>query len=206
MSGVVGFPVTGMLAFDQVIIDLMNAYAVPGAALAVSRNGTVVIERGYGLLDLNDPDSQATAANSFRIASVSKPITAMGILKLIEQNGPLKLNSLVWDLLKEDFPLLPGKSLALGVDQIRILHLLQHSAGWDYSVYDPMFDVDTDESTSPQHPSPAPHHRPELRSRLGWRRRLTSARSFARCGRSLSSTHRASSSLTQTSTIACWGA
>jgi len=48
MSGVVGFPVTGMLAFDQVIIDLMNAYAVPGAALAVSRNGTIVIERGYG--------------------------------------------------------------------------------------------------------------------------------------------------------------
>jgi len=142
MSGVVGFPVTGMLAFDQVIIDLMNAYAVPGAALAVSRNGTVVIERGYGLLDLNDPDSQATAANSFRIASVSKPITAMGILKLIEQNGPLKLNSLVWDLLKEDFPLLPGKSLALGVDQIQIVHLLQHSAGWDYAVYDPMFDVD----------------------------------------------------------------
>ena len=48
MSGVVGFPVTGMLAFDLVIIDLMNAYAVPGAALAVSRNGTIVIERGYG--------------------------------------------------------------------------------------------------------------------------------------------------------------
>jgi len=76
MSGVVGFPVTGMLAFDQVIIDLMNTYAVPGAALAVSRNGTIVIERGYGLLDLNDPDSQATAGNSFRIARVSKPITA----------------------------------------------------------------------------------------------------------------------------------
>jgi hypothetical protein len=48
--------VTGMLALDQVIIDLMNAYAVPGAALAVSRNGTVVIERGYGLLDLNDSE------------------------------------------------------------------------------------------------------------------------------------------------------
>src|SRR5215469_15316132 len=106
MSGVVGFPVTGMLAFDQVIIDLMNTYAVPGAALAVSRNGTIVIERSYGLLDLNDPDSQATAANSFRIASVSKPITAMAILKLIEQNGPLILESFVWELLKEDFPLL----------------------------------------------------------------------------------------------------
>src|SRR5262249_27111141 len=116
MSGVVGFPVTGMLAFDQVIIDLMNAYAVPGAALAVSRNGTVVNEGGHGLADLKEPESTANPANSFPIASVSKAIPAMGILKLIEQNGPLKLNSLVWDLLKEDFPLLPGKSLALGVD------------------------------------------------------------------------------------------
>jgi CubicO group peptidase (beta-lactamase class C family)/catechol 2,3-dioxygenase-like lactoylglutathione lyase family enzyme len=142
MIGIAGFPSSGMLAFDQVIIDLMNTYAVPGTAIAVSRDGTVVIERGYGLLDLNDPNSQATAVNPFRVASVSKPITAMTILKLIEQNGPLTLESLVWELLKDDFPLLPGQTLAIGVDQIRIRHLLQHSAGWDDSVYDPMFDVD----------------------------------------------------------------
>jgi CubicO group peptidase (beta-lactamase class C family) len=141
MIGIVGFPSASMIAFDQQFVDLMNTYAVPGMAMAVSRNGTIVIERGYGLLDLNDPNSQATTANSFRVASVSKPITAMAILKLIEQ-GPLTLETLVWDLLNDDFPLLPGETLANGVDQIQILHLLQHSAGWDDSVYDPMFDVD----------------------------------------------------------------
>jgi CubicO group peptidase (beta-lactamase class C family) len=141
MIGIVGFPSAGMLGFDQQFIDLMNTYAVPGTALAVSRNGTIIIERGYGLLDLNDPNSQVTAAHSFRVASVSKPITAMAILKLIEQ-GPLTLESFVWELLQDDFPLLPGQTLATGVDQIRIRHLLQHSAGWDDTVYDPMFDVD----------------------------------------------------------------
>src|SRR6516165_4661599 len=65
MSGVVGFPVTGMLAFDQVFIDLMNAYAVPGAALAVSRNGTVIIERGYGLLDIGVIAGLPAAGNPY---------------------------------------------------------------------------------------------------------------------------------------------
>lgn len=142
MSGITGFPTTAMLTFDQVIIDLMNSYYVPGAALAVSRDGTIIIERGYGLLDLEDLASQVTVANSFRIASISKTITAMTILKLIEQNSSLILESFVWELLKGEYPLLPGESLAPGVDQIRIVHLLQHSAGWDDSVYDPMFDVD----------------------------------------------------------------
>jgi len=43
----------------------------------------------------------------------------------------LTLDTLVWDLLQHKYPLLSGKTLATGVDRIKIKHLLQHSAGWD---------------------------------------------------------------------------
>jgi len=134
---ITGDPTSGMIEFDQVLIDLMNAYAVPGLALAVSRNGQTIIGRGYGLLDLSDPNSLVESNNAFRIASVSKPITAMTVLRIIQDQTKdtlgrvLTLDTLVWDLLQHKYPLLSGKTLATGVDRIKIKHLLQHSAGWD---------------------------------------------------------------------------
>ena len=140
MIGINGTPSGNMRSFDQVIIDLMATYSIPGLALGVSRNGNKIIERGYGLLDSNNPNQQATAQSSFRIASISKPITAMALLKLLGQHV-FDLDTQIFSLLGPDFPLPPGKTLATGVDQITIRQLLQHSAGWDDDVYDPMFDV-----------------------------------------------------------------
>ena len=138
---ITGMPNTGMASFDQQIITLLEKYGAPGAAVAVSHNGQVIIARGYGLLDANDPNAQMMPANRFRIASASKPITAMAILALIE-SGQLLLDTNVWNLLSPQYPLLPRRSLAAGVDQITIRHLLNHTAGWDNNVYDPMFQVD----------------------------------------------------------------
>lgn len=138
---ITGVPSMGMAAFDQKITTLLINYEAPGAAVAVSRNGRVIIARGYGLLDANDPNSQTMPANRFRIASVSKPITAMAILALIE-SGQLSLNTNVWNLLSPQYPLLPGCSLTSDIDQITVRQLLNHTAGWDNNVYDPMFQVD----------------------------------------------------------------
>jgi CubicO group peptidase (beta-lactamase class C family) len=137
---ITGVPKTGMASLDLMITDLMSAWSVPGMALAVSRNGEIIVARGYGLLDQSNLNNPVNAGNTFRIASVTKPITAVAILQLIPQ-GKLTLDTPVWPLLKDDYPLFPGKALAQGVDKITIRHLLQHTAGWD--IYpDPMFDVD----------------------------------------------------------------
>jgi CubicO group peptidase (beta-lactamase class C family) len=138
--GISGAPSKGMQAFDQRIADLMGTYSIPGLALTASRNGNRIIERGYGLLDTSDPASEATAQSSFRIASVSKPITAAALLKLFTQKV-FTLDTLVFDLLKDEYPLLSGATFATGVDQITIRHLLQHSSGWSDDVYDPMLHV-----------------------------------------------------------------
>jgi len=140
MAGISGAPIAGMRAFDQVFLVLMDTYSVPGLALAVSRDGNKIIERGYGLLDRDDPGSQVTAQNSFRIASMSKPITAMALIRLLGQQV-FTLDTQVYTLLSPTFALLPGKTLATGVAQITIRQLLQHSAGWSDVSYDPMFDV-----------------------------------------------------------------
>ena len=82
-------------------------------------------------------------ANRFRIASVTKPITAMAILHLID-TGQLTLDTKVYDLLKSQYPLQPNLGpLAPGVDQITVRQLLNHTAGWGKEAihYDPMFDV-----------------------------------------------------------------
>lgn len=117
MTAVSGAPVTGMRAFDQVLLDLMDSFSVPGFALAVSRDGNKVIERGYGLLDRDDPASQVTAQNSFRIASMSKPITAMALIKLLGQ-GVFTLDTAVYGLLNPTFPLLPGHDFENAVAEL----------------------------------------------------------------------------------------
>ncbi|MCA9020027.1 MAG: serine hydrolase, partial [Planctomycetaceae bacterium] len=97
-------PMTGlnqkeMTSLDEAIKDFMMLHNPPGMAVAVSYRGRLVYARGFGYADKEtktpvQPDSQ------FRIASISKPITAVAILKLVEQ-GKLKLDDRVFDILKQ---------------------------------------------------------------------------------------------------------
>jgi CubicO group peptidase (beta-lactamase class C family) len=62
----------------------------PGCSLAVSRNGTLLYERGYGMADLG-LGVPITPASVFRVCSISKQFTAMSIL-LLAQRGQLSLD------------------------------------------------------------------------------------------------------------------
>jgi len=84
------------------------------------------------------PDSPATQPTSlFRIASLSKPITSAGILKLVEYNQ-LSLDDKVIDILPFGTP--DGKSPDPNLGKVTIHHLLEHLGGWDRDkAFDPMF-------------------------------------------------------------------
>jgi len=125
-------------SFDDLMISFLRRHKAVGGALAVARNGRLVYARGFGYADRSakrpvQPDSL------FRIASISKPITAAAVLQLVERKK-LKLTDRVFDVLKFT-PHLPGKAEAdprLG--KITIAQLLQHTAGWDSKKSpDPMF-------------------------------------------------------------------
>ncbi|HSX80035.1 MAG TPA: serine hydrolase domain-containing protein, partial [Candidatus Saccharimonadia bacterium] len=121
-----------LASFDELMTMFVKEEQVPGAGLAVTKDSRLVYARGFGLADRQQQQAvQPTAM--FRIASLSKPITAVAVLQLVERKK-LTLNAKVWDVLT-----LPEPSDARW-RQVTILHLLQHTGCWDRDKsFDPMF-------------------------------------------------------------------
>jgi CubicO group peptidase (beta-lactamase class C family) len=71
-------------ALDDVVPAALRNHGVPGAAVAVVRDGAVVWARGYGVAD-SERRTAVTADTLFQVASVSKPVAAIGVLRLVEQ-------------------------------------------------------------------------------------------------------------------------
>src|SRR5260221_14598110 len=74
-------------AFDREIESFMQLRKVPGGALAVVKDRRLVYARGYGWAD-RDRQLPARPDSLFRIASISKPFTAVGELALGQKTGP----------------------------------------------------------------------------------------------------------------------
>lgn len=123
---------------DKMMRHFLREHQIPGATIAVSRDGTIRYQRGFGYADL-ESKTPILADTKMRIASISKPITAVAILQLVEQKK-----------LKLDEPFLPYILKHLSIDpvevqddriaKVTILNLLQHFGGWDRDeTFDPMF-------------------------------------------------------------------
>ena len=100
-------PVTGLadadlVSFDEMMLKFLEDHQVPGASLAVAKDGKLVYARGFGHAD-QQLGLPVTPSMRFRIASISKPITAAAILRLIEM-GLLKLEDNPFGVLKIALP------------------------------------------------------------------------------------------------------
>lgn len=93
--------------------------------LAITTRDSVLFTGGLGLADVaaNKPVSPRTL---FRIGSITKMFTALGLLKLIEQ-GTLSLN----DEVRKIAPELPIDNPWESTHPVRVVHLLEHTAGFD---------------------------------------------------------------------------
>jgi len=115
----------------------MSARHVPGGALAVVKDRRLVYARGYGWAD-RERQERATPKSLFRVASLSKPVTAVAVLKLVEQ-GKLDLDVPAVSLLKLGGSE-PSPPRDARLDCITVRQLLQHTGGWDRDKgFDPMF-------------------------------------------------------------------
>jgi CubicO group peptidase (beta-lactamase class C family) len=135
-----GAAVPGMGSFDQAIPALMRKYDLPGGAVAVLRDGKLIYARGFGYADVeNKTPVQPDAL--FRIASVSKSITGVAIMKLVEE-GKLTLDDRVAPFIAHLTPA-PGATVDPRWEQLTIRQLLNHTGGWDRNKpnggFDPMF-------------------------------------------------------------------
>lgn len=135
-------PITGkaaeeLIPFDTAVLKIMDRHGVPGAALAIAnKNGKLVLAKGYGWADVSrgEPIKPETL---FGLASLSKTITAVATLKLVEQ-GLLALEDRVFDIVK-DIRAPRGARVDPRIGDITVRHCLNHSCGWDRDTQgDPM--------------------------------------------------------------------
>src|SRR5271166_6330393 len=145
----VGFATEDMSsAIDATVGNYMNQWGLPGGAVAIthtdcdsSGNCTshLIFAKAYGYMDLDDwgfaePDTR------FRLASVSKPMAAMAIFKMVH-DGMLKVDD-------KPFPL-PDLAVLIGgtppdlyapaiynpqLSAITVDEMLHHAGGWDRDV------------------------------------------------------------------------
>jgi N-acyl-D-amino-acid deacylase len=121
-------------SFDAAIEAFMKERGAPGGALAVVKDGRLVHAKGYGWADV-EAKVAVEPTSLFRIASVSKPITAVAVLSLV-QKGKLELDAKAFALLGLE----PGEKGDRRLAEITVRHLLHHTGGWDREKSgDPMF-------------------------------------------------------------------
>lgn len=128
-----------LVKLDKTVKGTMQKYKIPGATLAVMKDGRLVYAEAYGYSD-KEERRKAKPDSLFRIASVSKTITAVATLKLV-QEGKLSLDDRAFEILDDIHPL-PGEIPDPRLGNITVRDLLRHSGGWV-----------TDEAGDPQYMS-----------------------------------------------------
>ena len=127
-GGQTGLNVEGMEIFDELIPALLEKWDIPGGAIAVAKDGRLALAKGYGLSDIED-NEPVLPDSLFRIASISKPFTAVAILQLVEQ-GELGLDDRVFEIL-DNYQAPEGTTRDPRINEVTVRQLLQHSGGWD---------------------------------------------------------------------------
>lgn len=133
-----GTPHPELRPFDTLALQFIEEYGVPGMSLAVAKNGNLVLARGYGWSDQH-AEEPVQPDTRFRIASVSKPVTAFAVTQLIDQ-GKIDLDTPVLRQFLSEAAALTEEPKDPRWNHITPRHLLQHTAGFDRKAsFDPMF-------------------------------------------------------------------
>ncbi len=132
-----GEAVPELADFDALMFATMPKWNLPGGQLAIARDERLVYNRAFGYASVEDGEVVGTGSR-FRIASNTKPITAVAILKLIDA-GEIALDTPVFPLLALEGP--ANAPYDARLDTITVEHLLVHSGGWNSSAtgFDPQY-------------------------------------------------------------------
>jgi CubicO group peptidase (beta-lactamase class C family) len=107
----------------ETLLDQMAHFHVPGVSIAVIRGGRIEWARGFGVAEIGGPP--VTPRTLFQAASISKPVTALAALRLV-QEGRLGMDADVNRYLKHWK--IPNNRFT---DQhpVTLRELLSHTAG-----------------------------------------------------------------------------
>jgi CubicO group peptidase (beta-lactamase class C family) len=114
--------------FDSSITAFVQERGIPGLSVAVTYNDRLVYSSGFGYADVKNKELVATT-HRFRLASVSKSITAIAIMHLAEI-GALNISDRVFGpggILGHMYGREPYSATVLN---ITVQHLLEHTSGF----------------------------------------------------------------------------
>jgi CubicO group peptidase (beta-lactamase class C family) len=110
---------------QQTMMEVLDKEHVPGAGVALVANGVVLWCGGIGDADIATKRA-VSCDTEFRVGSISKTFVALALLKLQEE-GRINLYARLRDVAPE----IPFKNSWEAMHPVRIVHLLEHTAGFD---------------------------------------------------------------------------
>lgn len=123
------------LHLDKKISVLMKFYNIPGVNIALVKEGKLVWSEAYGFADKENA-RKMTKNTPMRVQSISKSVTAWGVMKLSEQ-GKIDLDAPISRYLKSWH--MPKSKYS--VEKLTIRHLLSHTGGLPlgdvFTIYSP---------------------------------------------------------------------
>jgi CubicO group peptidase (beta-lactamase class C family) len=105
--------------------DAVDKAHLPGAGVALVSNGELLWCGGFGKADVVS-GRDITCDTEFRVGSISKSFVALALLKLQEE-GKINLEARLQDVAPE----VPVKNRWESSNPVRIVNLLEHTAGFD---------------------------------------------------------------------------
>ncbi len=125
---------------DREIERFIGKWGIKGLSLAITRNDSLLYAKGYGWADLEN-ETKMTPNHIMRLASASKLVTAIAIMRLVEE-GKLKLDSKVFG----PDGILNDTAYSSAINDRRLFdltvdNLLQHKGGFGMGAGDPMFNT-----------------------------------------------------------------
>ena len=128
---------TKFAGVEKTVNSFLRKWSIAGASIAIAKDGKLIYAHGFGYADTASK-TEAQPYSQFRIASISKLVTAVGIMKLQEE-GKLALTDSVFGskgILNDTFY---GEPKDKRVYKINVAELLSHEAGWTQRYGDQMF-------------------------------------------------------------------
>jgi CubicO group peptidase (beta-lactamase class C family) len=122
---------------EKTVNAFMRKWSIAGGSIAIAKDGKLIFARGFGYADTASK-TETQPYSQFRIASISKLVTAVGIMKLQEE-GKLALSDSVFGsngILNDKYF---GEPKDKRVFRINVAELLSHEAGWTQRYGDQMF-------------------------------------------------------------------
>ena len=128
---------SGSTFIEKEARKFLQQWNLAGMTMSIVKDGKLVYAHGFGYADV-EAQQLVEPGNLFRIASVSKLITATAIMKLVEKKA-ISLDSKVFGptaILKD--PVF-NKVVDKRLYNITVRHLLAHAGGWSLTYGDPAF-------------------------------------------------------------------